>query len=235
MLLNWREIALADVLNIVFRVVLAISFLFIITKFIAKKNIESLTYFDYAATSILGTISGNMAFNVRISIATFVIALSLTAVIVFIITNITGKNKSIREFFAGRPVTIIEDGKILRYEMKNLRYSYDYLFEQLREANVFHLNQVKYAVLEANGKLSVKLKPEDSPLTQKDITQNINEIFGAIELIIEGKILENNLKLAGKEKEWLYEELRKRGIDNIDKISFAALSTNGKLYVIKDK
>jgi uncharacterized membrane protein YcaP (DUF421 family) len=97
--------------------------------------------------------------------------------------------------------------------------------------NIFNLEEVQYAVLELNGKISVLRKPKYLPVTRKDLKlkPNIRQHF-PIELIMDGQIIEDNLKDNGITKEWLLSQVRKRGL-SIEKINYAVKSSNGSLYI----
>ncbi|WP_242866738.1 YetF domain-containing protein [Abyssisolibacter fermentans] len=218
-------------LNILLRVVLALIFLFTATKLLTKRSLANLTYFDYIATTTLGTIGGNLAFNTKINISTFIFSMTLITIIIMLVSYLSMKSKTIRDFFAGKPTILIENGKILENTMSKLNYSYDYLNEQLRQEGIFDINQVEFAILESNGGFSVKLKSQNRALTPHDLKLATQYEGLATEIILDGKIIEKNLQKNNIDKEWLYKQLLKRKINSIEDVSFAALSTNGNLYV----
>ncbi|WML33947.1 DUF421 domain-containing protein [Clostridium sp. OS1-26] len=114
--------------------------------------------------------------------------------------------------------------------LASLNFSYEYLSQQLRQEKIFDINQVKLAILEPSGKLSIQLKPQNRPLTHRDISMPVSYESLAIELILDGKIIKKSLINLHKDENWLYNELNKKGIRNINKVAFAALSSNGKIY-----
>ncbi|CAH2214817.1 YetF domain-containing protein [Tepidibacter aestuarii] len=218
-------------LTIVLRVFLALIFLFIATKLLTKRSLANLTYFDYVATTVLGTIAGNLAFNIKINISIFILSMTLITLIIMLISYVSLKYSPLRKFVAGEPTILIRNGKILEYNLSKLSYSYNYLNQQLRQEGVFDINKVEFAILEPSGELSIKLKSQNSPLTPQDLNLSTEYEGLATEIILDGKILENNLQKNNFSKKWLYQELNKKGIKNINEISFAALSSNGNLYV----
>ncbi|AGK97572.1 YetF domain-containing protein [Clostridium pasteurianum] len=218
-------------LNIVLRVFSALIFLFAATKFLNKRSLSNLTYFDYIAATILGTIAGNLAFNVKIHILNFILSIILVTLIISLVSYFSLKYKSFRKFFAGESTILIKNGKILKENLTSLNYSYDYLNQQLRQEKVFDICQVEFAILETSGKLSVQLKPQNCPLTSQSLYLSTKHENLAIELVLEGKVIEKNLKQNSLTQQWLYKELKKKGIENIKEVAFAALSTNGNFYV----
>lgn len=218
-------------LNIALRVLLALIFLFAAIKFLSKRSLSNLTYFDYVAATTLGTIAGNLAFNVKIHILNFILSMILVTLIILLVSYLSLKYKSFRKFFAGEPTILIENGKISKNTLASLNYSYDYLNQQLRQEKVFDISQVEFAILEPSGKLSVQLKPQNCPLTPQYLYSSTKHKNLAIELVLGGKVIEKSLKENSLTKQWLYRELKKKGIENIKEVAFAALSTNGTLYV----
>lgn len=226
-----EEMCLFEPFNIILRVILALIFLFTATKLLTKRSLSKLTYFDYVATTTIGTIAGNLAFNVRIHILNFIFSMTLITGIIVLVSYISLKNRLLRKFFAGEPTILIQNGKILEQNMTKLSYSYDYLNQQLRHEKVFDISQVEIAILEPNGNLSVQLKSQNQPLTPKDLRLSTQYEGLAAELILDGKIIKKNLCQNALNEEWLYEELKKKGIKNTKEVAFAALATNGILYV----
>lgn len=220
-------------LNIILRTFLSIIFLIATTKFLTKRNLSNLTYFDYITTVTLGSIAGNLCFNVNVHILNFILSIIIMTLITELLSYLCFKYKPLRNFFAGKPTILIEKGKIIKHNLKILNYSYDYLIEQLRQEKIFDVNQVECALLEPSGKLSIKLKPQNTPLTVEDAQLLKNEENLAIEIILNGKILDKSLIEHNLNQKWLYIELDKIGIKDIHKVEFAALGTNGKLYAFQ--
>lgn len=213
------------------RVFLSLLMLLCATRFLNKRVLSKLTYFDYVAAATLGTVAGNLAFNLRVHILNFILCIILIPLIVMGISYLSFKFKCIRKVFAGEPTILIKNGEILKNNLTDLNFSYEYLSQQLRQKNVFDINQVELAILEPSGKLSVQLKTQNRPLTVQDINILIKYENQATELILDGKIIKKNLMSIHKTENWLYNELNKKGIKNINEVAFAALSSNGKIYI----
>jgi len=127
------------------------------------------------------------------------------------------KSKKFRDIVEGKPVVIINDGKIDEDQMKKQRYNFDDLLLQLREKNIRNIADVEFAILETSGKLSVFEKDEK--------TSGIT-----IPLIIDGVIQEKNLERIGKNRDWLERRLQKRGLTEYNDISFCSFQ-DGKFFI----
>jgi len=195
--------------------------LIILSRLVGKQLLGQLTFYDFVTGITLGTIGG--AFVTAEVKGNYVL---LSATVFAILSMITGfitlKNATVRKLVEGRPVILINNGKILEKNMLKERYTLDDLMMQLRERNVFDLNQVKYAILEPHGKLSVIEHSDNYGLS--------------LEIIREGKILEHNLLRQNLTHEWLFNQLIMLGVKDIKDIFIASLSSSGQLYIdLRDK
>jgi uncharacterized membrane protein YcaP (DUF421 family) len=120
------------------------------------------------------------------------------------------KSIFLRRILCGKPVILIENGKILRQNLRKTRVTIDELTGHLREKDVLDLQAVQYAILETNGNLSVFPYPQEKPASAKAAGIPVEKQYFPITLISDGKLLEKNLAVAKKEKAWVQEVLQKR-------------------------
>jgi len=120
--------------------------------------------------------------------------------------------------------------------MAKSRYHIGDLLMQLRQKNVFDITEVEFAILEPNGDLSVLKKPQYNTVTTKDLNIPTNYKGLMTELIINGQIMRYHLKMINVDIEWLLNQLKMRNITNVNDVIFAALQTDGQLYIaLKNK
>lgn len=220
-----------EFMQLAIRIVLSLCFLFVATKLLTKRSLSSLTYFDYVAGATLGTIAGNLAFNIKIKTSIFIFAIILTTSIIMVISHLSLKSPVLRKILAGEPTIVIQNGKILEQNMSKMNYTFDYLNQQLRREQVFDISLVEFAILEPNGELSIKLKSQNRPLTPRDLAISTEYEGLATEIVLDGKVIEDNMYRINLNREWLNEQIKTRGINNVQEIAFAALATDGKLYI----
>ena len=139
----------------------------------------------------------------------------------------------LRRFFIGTPTIIIQDGKILKKNLRKVKFDINDMLEEVREAGYFDLSQVKYAVMEANGSLSILPYPEYRPLTPKDMKIKVDREGLCSNVIIDSKIMHNNLKNINKDEKWLRHELKVKGYSDISKILLATIDINENLVVFE--
>lgn len=222
-------------IEVILRSITSFSLLLIGTRILGKQTISQMTMFDFVATISLGAISANLAFNTSIKVHHTIIAFSIYIAIILLIAIISLKNRKGRKFLAGDPTIVIQNGKILEVNMNKMRYALDYLNQQLREREVFDIEEVLFAIVETNGTLTVLKKPQFRSVTRQDLMIAINpEQKLPIELIMDGEIIKENLEQNNLSFSWLESELKKRNLTKHE-VLYAVLAANGNMYVDKYK
>ena len=186
-----------------------------------KREIGQLGVIDLIISILIAELVAISIENYQDSIFNTIIPVLILVLIEICLAFISVKCKKIREFFDGKPSLIIKNGKINYKEMIKLRYSVDDLLMQLRQNSIKSIEDIEYALLEHNGKLSIF---KYNPL-------KINTSF-PLPLIIDGKVQEDTLKQIEKSKAWLVNELFKKNL-YINDIFYAFYNKN-KLFLIKN-
>ncbi len=204
--------------------------LVILTRIVGRKLLAQITFFDFVTGVTIGTIAGAYVVN-QVKGHAVLVSPVILVICTLGLGFLTVKNLKMRKLFKGEPIVIIQNGKILEENMFKSRYTLDALEMQLRENKVFDINEVEFAVLEADGKLSVLKKTPYNPVTPKDLNLKTNYKGLATEIIKDGDVLDQNLKQNSLDISWLYKELYQQGIDDISKVMLASLNTDGSLYI----
>jgi uncharacterized membrane protein YcaP (DUF421 family) len=140
------------------RSIITFSSLFIAAKILGKHTVSRMTIFDLIAVVTLGSVTANLAFAMEIETRYIFIVFVIFVILIYSSVFLSLKSKNARKLVAGDPTVVIENGKILEHNMKKMRYTLDYLNQQLRQKDIFSLDEVQYALVENNGLLSVKKK-----------------------------------------------------------------------------
>ncbi|WP_338473031.1 DUF421 domain-containing protein [Niallia sp. XMNu-256] len=219
-------------IEIIIRTLTAFILLWIFVQFLGKQTISQRTYHLYIASITMGTIAGNLAFNIKIKFLYFVIAMAIMSTVVYMLNFIAIKNSRFRKWITGEPTTLIKNGEILEDRMKQLGYTMDSLKQTLRSKDIFSIDEVELAILEINGSLSVLKKPQYRNTTKKDLTSGTQSSETVpVELIYNGQILYENISKQNIYNEaWLNNELKKQNLTVLD-ISYAVVGTKGNLYI----
>ncbi len=127
------------------------------------------------------------------------------------ISGLTMNSRLFRHFLRGRPVILVENGRVLSENLRRTRVTMEELMEYLRLKDVLELRQVQYAILETNGSLSVFPWPGEEPASAKDAGIRASERRLPIPIIVEGCLSWEDLKKAGKDEAWLRRILAEKG------------------------
>lgn len=216
---------------IIQRSITAFILLMIVTRMMGRKAISQMTFFDFAVAITLGTLAASIGMSTNTSATSAALVMVSFAVLGILTDVLHIKSYFFRKLVNSGPVVLIKNGEIVKENMQQTRITLDSLNALLREKNVFNIADVEYAIFENDGKLSVLLKSQKHPLTPSDIAIPTAYKGLTTDVVIDGNIMYQNLKNVNLNKEWLKEELKRKGIDDINKVFFAALDTSGNLYV----
>ncbi len=142
------------------------------------------------------------------------------------------KSGKFRQAVCGSPIVVIENGKVLQHEMRRLRMSTEDLFEELRQAGAFALEDVAYAIIETNGKMSLLKKASEDYLTPKQAGVKANPEALEVVVVSDGKISQKSLELCGHNPAWLREQLKDQGAQ-LEDVFIMTARTDGKQRIIR--
>ena len=221
-MLDWVEVGL--------RSILYIAVLFFMTKLLGTKQISQLSFFEYISGITIGSVAAEVITGVDANIMHGIIVLIIFSGITYGVDVLSLKSKKFRDFAEGKSTVFIKDGKIMEDSLKKEYYTIDELNSLLRKKNVFKVADVEFAVLEPNGDLNVLLKKENQPLTPKDLNVKVGNEKIPQTVVMDGKIIDNALTEANKNRQWLDTELKKIGV-MLDNVFMAQVDSYGQLTV----
>ena len=220
-----------EALLIIPRSLLSLFILFLVTKLIGKKQVSELSLFDYVIGISIGNFTAEMTMSLDVQFINGVMALLTFGLFAYLISLLTMKSIRIRRFSIGVPTVIIQNGKIIEKAMKHVMIDINDLLEQCRINGYYDLTQIEYAIMEANGKISIMPKSEYKPLTPNDMKKKVAQEDLQANVIIDGVIMQNNLENMNKSINWLEKELKVKGYKEYDDIILAILDKNDKLTI----
>ncbi len=139
----------------------------------------------------------------------------------------------LRRLICGEAALIISEGRILQGAMRRNRLTLDELTEELRGQGITDLKQVKYAVLETSGKLSVLPYPDAMPATPAQMGLAAeDDVFLPSVIINDGRLLRDNLARSGRDEAWLREQLRRRGAGSAEEIFLLSVDDRGTVICL---
>lgn len=223
---NWMEL-----FDVTLRAILSLITLFLITKMLGKKQVSQLSLFDYVIGISIGNFAAEMTINLESDYLHGILAVVIFGIVAYLVSILTMKSIHLRRYFMGTPTLLIQDGKLLEQNMKKVKYDVNDLLEQCRTNGYFDLSEIKYALMEANGTLSILPFETERPLKVKDMEIKPKKEGLCANVIIDGKVMPNNLKNCNKDETWLKKELKIKGYDDTEDILLATLDVNEKLQI----
>ncbi len=222
---------MAETLSTIPRSLFSLLILFVVTKWIGKKQVSQLSLFDYVVGISIGNFAAEMTINMDAPYVHGVIAVAVFGLVAYFVSFITMKSIKLRRFFIGVPTILVQNGKLLEKNFQKTKYDINDFLEECRSNGYFDLSEIEYAIVEANGTLSVLPKAEYKPLTPKDMQLKVSKSSLCANVIIDGRIMEQNLTNMHKEISWLEKELKVRGYREPSPILLATLDESEKLVI----
>ena len=219
-----------EAFKIIPRSVVSLIVLFLITKLMGKKQVSELSLFDYVIGISIGNYTAEMVMNFDYQYINGIIAILTFGIISYLASVLTMKNMSLRRFLIGVPTIIIDEGKISLEALKKAKLDINDFLEQCIGEGYFDVSEISSAILEVNGKISILPKRDYQIPTLKDLKIKANKEYLSVNVIIDGNLMENNLKNSNKNKAWLDKELEKQGYNGYENILLATI-TNDSLNI----
>ncbi len=221
---------MSDLLETIIRTILSVCLLMISIHIIGKQLISRMTYLHYIVNISLGSIAANLAFETKLNFFNITVSFVVFVAISILLSHLALKSRTLKKWIIGKPIILIDKGKILEKNLSKINMSLEALTENLRKKDIFDMNEVECAVLEMDGGLSVLKKAMYLPVTCKDLALQKPDISYPIELIVDGEIIFENLTRKNLTMEWLEKELVKRKLVHKD-VNYMILGTNNQLYI----
>ncbi len=195
-----------------FRSIVLYIIVLIVMRLMGKREIGQLQPFELAISIMIADLASIPMTEVGIPISNGIIPILGLLVMHLTISMINLKSIRAREIICGKPSILIYRGKIMEKELKKERFTINELQERLRGNNVVNLGDVEYAILETSGEVTIIQKPEKRNTIPQDF--NIKPDYEGIpyDLVVDGKIMDKNLKMIGKNYMWLKKQVEKFGI-----------------------
>lgn len=221
---------------ILIRTIILYAFVLLIVRIMGKSELAELEPFQLVVTLMIAELAALPMEDTDVSLMNGITALVTLLLIQVLISYIALKSKRARTILCGKPSVIINKGKIDEKEMKKLRMNINDLLEQVRTKDYPSIEEIEYAILETNGDLSIIPKPENRPLTRKDINLTPTIDHMSLPLIMDGELNKDSLKTLNLTEDWLKDQLAHSCISDYSDILFCYIDESGKLHIHrKDK
>ena len=208
--------------------------LFVIAKFIGHKQISQLDFFDYITGITIGSIGAELATELEEPLKPF-IAMLVYGAITFLLSLTASKFPKMRKFINGTPTIIMNDGKIYRKNMKKAKIDLSEFLVLCRQEGYFNLADIQTAIFEYNGRLTVLPISTKRPLNPEDVNLTPQSEYISTEIIMDGRVLDENLRRMGLDSKWLEKKIKEQGFKNVKEIFLGVCDQNKQLKLYKNE
>jgi len=205
--------------------------LFILTKIMGQREMSQLSVFDYIIAITIGSIAAEMSTSLENNFIQPLVAMIVYAIVDLVISFLNTKFVKLRPILSGRTLILFDNGTLFKENFKKAKIDLNEFLVQCRTNGFFNLSDVKTALLEENGKISFLPYSDRRPANPSDFNMKPKEDNIVTNLVLDGKVMDDNLKEIGYDKLWLNEILQKQGIIKTDNIFLATYDGDGNLSV----
>ena len=180
------------------RTIALYSILISVIRMMGKRQIGQMEPSEFVVTMLVANLAAIPMQDSGIPLFSGLVPILTVLGMELILSFLSMKSLVVRKLLCGKPVILIENGNILQQNLRKTRVTLDELTGHLLD-----LKTVQFAILETNGNLSVFPYPKDRPATAAEAGIQANKQFLPVTIVSDGKLLENNLTLAGKDRQWV--------------------------------
>ncbi len=208
----------------------SIAALFLLTKMMGNKQISQMSMFDYITGISIGSIAAEMASELEDPWQPLE-AMVIYALVAFGISLVTGKSNKVRKCVTGRPLILYDNGVLYRRNIAKARLDISEFLTQCRVSGYFDLSQLQTVIVENNGRFSFLPKSGSRPAEPSDFSKLPEQEFIWTDVIMDGNVLDANLKKAGKDEAWLSRRIKEQGYKSVKEIYLACCDPGGTLQI----
>ena len=218
-------------LTLMIRGIIIYAIVFVIFRLMGKRQLGELQPFEFVITLIIADLATIPMAEINIPVLHGIVPLITLMVLHFFISWLSRKSIFLRKLINGKPVLVITPDGINYDALKQLNMNLNDLTEALRNLNYFSLDQIQYAIVETNGKMTVLPNSENAPLCATDFGIKKQESTMPIMLINDGKFMKENLTVAKCNENFVQSQIKKVGVFNVKEILVATIDNLGKMYI----
>lgn len=213
------------------RTILIYFLILFVIRIMGKAELSKMSPFQMIVIFMIAELASIPIESPDVSMVTGITAIFTLMFLQVLISTISLKSEKFKNFFAGKPSILIDKGNINQKELKNLRITINDLMEQLRLGNAASISEVEYAIMEANGDLSIIQKADSKPLTVGDMSITKQREQLPVVFISDGFIYKQNILRSGWTNIQLNDTLQAFGINDPSNVFLAFCDGNSKLHV----
>ncbi len=202
-------------------------------RMMGKRQIGELEASELVVTIIISDIAAMPITNTEVPIVANIIGILMLMILEVVLSYVAFKNPRARRIMYGKPSTFYKDGKFDQKEMEKQRFNIADIMEEVRGNGASALSEVEYIVMETNGKVSVVLKSDESPIAPKQLNIKTEPVRMSYIIIDNGKVIDGCMKRLGLNQEWLDKKIKEKGLASAKDVFYLSFEQNtGKTVLI---
>ncbi len=217
-----------DFFNIIILGMVSFIVLFILSKIMGYRAISELSFFDYVVGITIGSIAAEMSTNIDMEWWKGVTAMAVYAILDLVFSFLSQKSSAARQIITGNPIILIYKGKIYKKNLRKARIELNDLLTSARMAGYFNIADIDYAIMETTGKISFMPVPLKRPLNPKDFNFAPQSEGLTVNVIMDGKIMEDDLADAKIDKNDLIRRVKQQDKE-VKNVFLGVMDSNGVL------
>lgn len=205
--------------------------LFILAKISGCRQISQMSMFDYINGITIGSIAAEMATGLDTHWSYPLTSMVVFGLLTLAVSCITDHSLKLRRFMTGEPVILLHNGKLYKENLKKAHINVDEMLEACRINGYFSLNDLQTILLESSGKFSFIPAAGQKPVTAYDLHLPVEADSLSANIITDGILLRRNLKVLGRDENWVRKKLQQKGMKDISEVFLAVFEQPDELLV----
>ena len=207
--------------------------LLLILRLVGKIQFSQITPFDFITGLVMGNLVGDAIFSEDTGLKEILFSISLWGALIYFVELLTQKSSFLRSILEGTPTILVNKGEILYKNLKKTHIDLNQLQHLMRRQGYFSVFEAEYVILERDGQISVAPKHKYGAPTNQDLKIPEKQVNLSFALIMDGKLIVDNLKEAGQNEQWLKKQLSEKKIKEYKEVFYAEWQENSGLNISK--
>lgn len=205
--------------------------LFILTKLMGYRQMSQMSMFDYINGITIGSIAAEMATSLEENYVQPLTAMIVYALAAILLSWLSSRSIKARRVIEGKPLVLLNNGELYWENLKKAKIDVNEFLVQCRVNGYFDVSKLETVVLEGDGKISFLPKAAERPVTPSDLNLSAQQDYMVANVILDGKIMEENLRHTGNDEKWLKNQIKGQGAENVEDVLLATCDTSNQVTV----
>lgn len=218
---------------IFFRTLIVYAALLFAMRMMGKRQLGELELSELVIAVLISDIAAHPLQDIGIPLMNGILPVIVLFCCELVVSGILVRSQTAKKILCGKPSFLIYNGVVVQTEMQKNRFTIDELAEELRAHSVMDFSRVQYAILETDGRVNAILYPTEQPATAAQLSLPVEDSGYPIILVNNGRLVQDNLRAAGKDERWLQKELSKRKVSDYKEVYLFTVNSANEIYFLK--